>query len=127
MIRQKKTMKMSYCQPQGHTCHFTCQRDNLFKIIKIVKQLNFLDNRFFRQQLFKKSHFSDKRVPDKQNQTCISIFAWHCCWDFEILRVAPPFAFVVALSSLHPHTGCCRVLSKFRTFTFGATISKYTA
>jgi hypothetical protein len=36
-------MKMSYCQPpQGHTY----QTDNPFKLIKIIKHLNFSDNRF---------------------------------------------------------------------------------
>jgi hypothetical protein len=37
---------MSYCQPQGHTGHFTGPTENSFKIIKIVKYLNFSDNRF---------------------------------------------------------------------------------
>jgi hypothetical protein len=62
-------MKMSYCQPQGHTGHFISQTENPFKIIKIAKHLDFSDSRFFRQQLFKKSHFSKKRVPEKRNQT----------------------------------------------------------
>jgi hypothetical protein len=48
-------MKMSYCQSQGHTCYFTGQTENPFKIIRIVKHLNFLDNRFFRQHLFQKN------------------------------------------------------------------------
>jgi hypothetical protein len=55
-------MNMSYCQPQGHTCHFTGPTENSFKIIKIVKQLDFSDSRFFSQQIFRKSHFLEKRV-----------------------------------------------------------------
>jgi hypothetical protein len=64
MIRQK-TMKMSYYQPQGHTGHFTGQTENLFKIIRIVKHLDFLSSRFFGQQLFRKSRFSEKGVLEK--------------------------------------------------------------
>jgi hypothetical protein len=62
-------MNMSYCRPRGHTGHFTGLTENSFKIIKIVQHLNFLDSRFSSQQLFKKSHFSDKRVLEKRNQT----------------------------------------------------------
>jgi hypothetical protein len=62
-------MKMSYCQSQGHTGHFIGQTENPFKIIRIDKHLDFSDSRFSRHQLFKKSHFSEKRVPEKRNQT----------------------------------------------------------
>jgi hypothetical protein len=51
---------MSYYQPRGHTGHFIGQTENPFKIIRIVKYLNFLDSRFSIQQLFKKSRLSDK-------------------------------------------------------------------
>jgi hypothetical protein len=61
-------MKMSYCQSQGHTGHYTGQTENPFKIIRIAKHLDFSDSRFSRQQLFKKSHFLEKQVPEKQNQ-----------------------------------------------------------
>jgi hypothetical protein len=62
-------MKMSYCQPQGHTGHFTGQTEDPFKIIKIIKHLDFSNSRFSRQQLFRKSHFLEKQVPEKRNQT----------------------------------------------------------
>jgi hypothetical protein len=62
-------MKMSYYQPRGHTGHFIGQTENPFKIIRIVKHLNFLDSRFSMQQLFRKSRLSDKRVPEKRNQS----------------------------------------------------------
>jgi hypothetical protein len=65
-------MKMSYCQPQGHTCHFIGQAENPFKIIKVIKHLNFLDSRFSGQQIFKKSHLSEKRVPRKPKQIGIA-------------------------------------------------------
>jgi hypothetical protein len=60
---------MSYYQPRGHTGHFIGQTENPFKIIRIVKHLNFLDSRFSMQQLFRKSRLSDKRVPEKRNQS----------------------------------------------------------
>jgi site-specific recombinase len=49
--------------------------ENPFKIIKIVKHLDFSDSRFSNQQLLKKSHFSEKRNQTGLRQ-CNHCRAW---------------------------------------------------
>ena len=45
MDKTRKTIKMSYYQPQGHTCQFTALTDNPVKIIRIAKHLRLLRQR----------------------------------------------------------------------------------
>jgi hypothetical protein len=59
MITHKKIMKVHYYQ--GKHIILQINTENPFKIIKIIKHINSPDNRFCKQQLFRKSCFSKKR------------------------------------------------------------------
>jgi hypothetical protein len=68
------------------------QAENPFKIIRIIKHFDFSDNRFSRHQLFRKSRFSEKRVPEKRNQTCPNSAVVHPgekLWN-QIKSLVPP-------------------------------------